>query len=154
MSYFNMSKSAYGAYVKEMSPSSTLAGDLLRAFAVGGAICCVGQALFEVYTGAGMAQELAATLVSVTLVFLGALLTGIGVYDDLAKIGGAGTLVPITGFANSVVAPALEFQTEGFVTGTGAKMFIISGPVITYGISASVVYGLILYLCTAVTDLH
>ena len=146
MSYFNMSKSAYGAYVKEMSPSSTLAGDLLRAFAVGGAICCVGQALFEVYTGAGMAQELAATLV-----FLGALLTGIGVYDDLAKIGGAGTLVPITGFANSVVAPALEFKTEGFVTGTGAKMFIISGPVITYGISASVVYGLIYYLTTAFT---
>ena len=151
MSYFNMSKSAYGAYVKEMSPSSTLAGDLLRVFAVGGAICCVGQALFEVYTGAGMAQELAATLVSVTLVFLGALLTGIGVYDDLAKIGGAGTLVPITGFANSVVAPALEFKTEGFVTGTGAKMFIISGPVITYGISASVVYGLIYYLTTAFT---
>ena len=101
-----------------------------------------------------MDRELAATLVSVTLVFLGALLTGLGVYDDLAKVGGAGTLVPITGFANSVVAPALEFQTEGFVTGTGAKMFIISGPVITYGISASVVYGLILYLCTAVTDLH
>ena len=101
--------------------------------------------------GAGMALELAATLVSVTLVFLGALLTGIGVYDDLAKIGGAGTLVPITGFANSVVAPALEFKTEGFVTGTGAKMFIISGPVITYGISASVVYGLIYYLTTAFT---
>jgi len=154
MSYFNMSKAAYGAYVKEKSPNSTLGKDMLSAFLVGGAICSVGQALLEVYAGAGMDRELAATLVSVTLVFLGALLTGLGVYDDLAKVGGAGTLVPITGFANSVVAPALEFQTEGFVTGTGAKMFIISGPVITYGISASVVYGLILYLCTAVTDLH
>ena len=154
MSYFNMSKAAYGAYVKEKSPNSTLGKDMLAAFLVGGAICCVGQALLQIYTGWGMEKELAATLVSVTLVFLGALLTGLGVYDDIAKVGGAGTLVPITGFANSVVAPALEFKTEGFVTGTGAKMFIISGPVITYGISASVVYGLILYLCSAVTDLH
>ena len=146
MSYFNMSKSAYGAYVKEMSPSSTLAGDLLRAFAVGGAICCVGQALFEVYTGAGMAQELAATLVSVTLVFLGALLTGIGVYDDLAKIGGAGTLVPITGFANSVVSPAIDFKSEGFITGMASKMFVVAGPVIVIGTLASVVYGVVLML--------
>lgn len=154
MSYFNMSKAAYGAYVKEKSPNSTLGRNMLSAFAVGGAICCVGQALLAVYLGAGMDRELAATLVSVTLVFLGALLTGFGVYDDIAKFGGAGTLVPITGFANSVVAPALEFKTEGFVTGTGAKMFIISGPVITYGISASVLYGLILYLCSAVTEVH
>ena len=154
MSYFNMSKAAYGAYVKQKSPNSTLGKDMLAAFLVGGAICCVGQALLQVYTGWGMEKDLAATLVSVTLVFLGALLTGLGVYDDLAKVGGAGTLVPITGFANSVVAPALEFKTEGFVTGTGAKMFIISGPVITYGISASVVYGLILYLITAMTDLR
>ncbi|MGI5978887.1 MAG: SpoVA/SpoVAEb family sporulation membrane protein [Oscillospiraceae bacterium] len=154
MSYFNMSKAAYGAYVKEKSPNSTLAADMLRAFAFGGAICCIGQALLQAYTGTGMDKELAATLVSITLVFIGALLTGLGVYDDLAKYGGAGTLVPITGFANSVVAPALEFKTEGFVTGTGAKMFIISGPVITYGISASVLYGLILYLCTAVTEVH
>lgn len=154
MSYFNMSKAAYGAYVKQKSPNSKLGKNMLRAFAVGGAICCVGQALQQIYTSAGMEEELAATLVSVTLVFLGALLTGLGIYDDLAKIGGAGTLVPITGFANSVVAPALEFKTEGFVTGTGAKMFIISGPVITYGISASVIYGLILYLCTAVTEVH
>lgn len=154
MSYFNMSKAAYGAYIKEKSPNSTLGKDMLSAFAVGGAICCVGQALLGLYIGAGMAQELAATLVSVTLVFLGALLTGLGVYDDIAKVGGAGTLVPITGFANSVVAPALEFQTEGFVTGTGAKMFIISGPVITYGISASVIYGMIYYVIGAVKKLH
>lgn len=154
MSYFNMSKAAYGAYIKEKSPNSTLGKNMLGAFAVGGAICCAGQALLELYKSSGMNEETASTLVSVTLVFLGALLTGFGVYDDIAKVGGAGTLVPITGFANSVVAPALEFKTEGFVTGTGAKMFIISGPVITYGISASILYGLILFLCNAVTDLH
>lgn len=154
MSYFNMSKAAYGAYIKEKSPNSTLGKNMLCAFAVGGAICCAGQALLELYKNSGMNEETAYTLVSVTLVFLGALLTGFGVYDDIAKVGGAGTLVPITGFANSVVAPALEFKTEGFVTGTGAKMFIISGPVITYGISASILYGLILFLCNAVTDLH
>ena len=112
MSYFNMSKAAYGAYVKEKSPNSTLGKDMLSAFLVGGAICSVVQALLEVYAGAGMDRELAATLVSVTLVFLGALLTGLGVYDDLAKVGGAGTLVPITGFANSVVSPAIDFKAE------------------------------------------
>ena len=90
--------------------------------------------------------EDAATAASITLVFLGALLTGLGIYDRLAKFAGGGTLVPITGFANSVVAPALEFKTEGFITGTAAKMFIISGPVIVYGIAASVVYGIILWI--------
>ena len=97
-----------------------------------------------------MPKELAMTLESATLVFLGALLTGLGVYGRLAKVGGAGTLVPITGFANSVVSPALEFKTEGFVTGTGAKMFVIAGPVIVYGISASVIYGVIYWLIETV----
>ena len=119
---------------------------MLRAFLVGGAICLAGQALIDIFMALGIDQETACTGGSVSLVFLGALLTGLGVYDDMAKFAGAGTLVPITGFANSVVAPALEFKTEGFVLGTAAKMFIISGPVIVYGISASVVYGLLYVL--------
>lgn len=144
MSYFNMSEEAYGAYVKNMSPNSKIFPNVFKAFFVGGAICCVGQAILGLYTFLGFEQMLGATLTSISLVFLGALLTGLGLYDDIAKIGGAGTLVPITGFANAMVSPALEFKTEGFVTGTGAKMFIIAGPVIVYGISASVVYGIIL----------
>ena len=119
---------------------------MLRAFLVGGAICLAGQALIDIFMALGIDQETACTGGSVSLVFLGALLTGLGVYDDMAKFAGAGTLVPITGFANSVVAPALEFKTEGFVLGTAAKMFIISGPVIVHGISASVVYGLLYVL--------
>ena len=146
MSYFYMSKEEYGAYVKKVSPNSKLFSNFFKAFAVGGAICCVGQAILGLYAALGLSKELAATSTSISLVFLGALLTGLGVYDDIAKIGGAGTLVPITGFANAVVSPALEFKTEGYITGTGAKMFVISGPVIVYGISASVIYGIILWL--------
>lgn len=146
MSYFNMTKEEYGAYVKKKSPNSKLFPDIVCAFAIGGAICCVGQLFLGIYTSMGLAKDIAPIFESITLVFLGALLTGLGLYDDIAKVGGAGTLVPITGFANSVVAPALEFKTEGFVTGTGAKMFIIAGPVIVYGISASIVYGIILWL--------
>ena len=146
MSYFNMSKEAYGAYVKKKSPNSKLFPNILKAFLVGGIICCIGQAILNLFIMLVNDKELSATLTSICLVFLGALLTGLGLYDDLAKIGGAGTLVPITGFANAVVSPALEFKTEGFVTGTGAKMFIISGPVIVYGISASVIYGIILWI--------
>ena len=146
MPFFNMSKDEYGAYVKKVSPNSKIIPNVIKAFAVGGAVCCLGQLLFDIYTYFGIADKAASTSTSISLVFLGALLTGLGVYDDIAKIGGAGTLVPITGFANAVVSPALEFKTEGFVTGTGAKMFIISGPVIVYGISASVVYGIILWI--------
>ena len=146
MRFFTQSKDEYDQYVKKKSPNSKLGPNMVKAFLVGGAICCVGQGFFALYTCLGCPKELAATFESISLVFLGALLTGLGIYDDLAKIGGAGTLVPITGFANAVVSPALEFKTEGFITGTGAKMFVISGPVIVYGISASVVYGLILWL--------
>lgn len=146
MAWFNMTTQEYGQYVKKKSPNSPLGKDMLLAFVFGGLICCVGQGLLLLYQGLDMPLELAMTLESVTLVFLGALLTGLGVYDDLAKYGGAGTLVPITGFANSVVSPALEFKTEGFITGTAAKMFIIAGPVIVYGISASVIYGIVLWL--------
>ena len=119
---------------------------MLRAFLVGGAICLAGQLIVNFYMNMGLDKDSAATAGSITLVFVGALLTGLGVYDDMAKIGGAGTLVPITGFANSVAAPALEFKTEGFVTGTAVTLFSIAGPVIVYGIAASVVYGLVYWV--------
>ena len=141
-----MTNDEYKNYTDSHSPRSKSGRNMLRAFLVGGAICLAGQALIDIVMALGTDQETACTGGSVSLVFLGALLTGLGVYDDMAKFAGAGTLVPITGFANSVVAPALEFKTEGFVLGTAAKMFIISGPVIVYGISASVVYGLLYVL--------
>ncbi len=142
----NLSNKEYGKLVQELSPASPVAADCVKAFASGGAICAVGQALLMMWTAVGLSEANAAIAVSVTLVFFGALLTGIGVYDEMAKFSGAGTLVPITGFANSVVSPALEFKTEGFISGTGAKMYQIAGPVITYGLAASVVYGLILLI--------
>ena len=141
-----MTNDEYKNYTDSHSPRSKSGRNMLRAFLVGGAICLAGQALIDIFMALGIDQETACTGGSVSLVFLGALLTGLGVSDDMATVAGAGTLVPITGFANSVVAPALEFKTEGFVLGTAAKMFIISGPVIVYGISASVVYGLLYVL--------
>ena len=141
-----ISREEYAALVREKTPPSPLGGNLLRAFLVGGLICCAGQAFFELYRAAGLDKETAAPVVSVTLVFLGALLTGLGVYDNIARFAGAGSLVPITGFANSVVSPALEFKSEGFITGMAAKMFVIAGPVLVYGTAASVVYGVILML--------
>lgn len=139
-----MTNEQYAEYVKKKSPGSPLWRDLVLAFLFGGLICCIGQGISQIWTALGADKDSAASATSITLVFLGALLTGLGVYDDIARLAGAGTLVPITGFANSVVSPALEFKTEGFITGTAAKMFIIAGPVIVYGISASVIYGLIL----------
>ena len=139
-----MSNREYGEFVKKKSPNSPLFTNMLKAFLVGGAICCIGQGILNIFTGAGLGEEEAAAAASITLVFVGTVLTGFGVYDSIAKFAGAGTLVPITGFANSVAAPALEFKTEGYITGTAAKMFIIAGPVIVYGTVASVIYGLIL----------
>ncbi len=146
MSYFKMTNEEYAAYVQKMSPNSKLATNLLKAFLIGGLICTLGQVILNLWLWVGLDKEGAGTATSISLVFLGALLTGLGIYDNIAKHGGAGTLVPITGFANAVVSPALEFKTEGFITGTAAKMFIIAGPVIVYGISASTVYGLVLWL--------
>ena len=140
-----MTNDEYKNYTDSHSPRSKSGRNMLRAFLVGGAICLAGQALIDIFMALGIDQETACTGGSVSLVFLGALLTGLGVYDDMAKFAGAGTLVPITGFANSVVAPALEFKTEGYVLGTAAKMFIISGPVIVYGIAFSVLLGLLKY---------
>ena len=146
MAYFRMTKEQYEEYCKKRAPNSKLFANTLKAFLVGGAICCLGQAIMECLSIFGLDPKSAGTWSSISLVFLGAVFTGLGLYGRLAKFGGAGTLVPITGFANAVVSPALEFKTEGYVTGTGAKMFIISGPVIVYGISASIVYGVILWL--------
>ena len=120
--------------------------DCWNAFWIGGAICTLGQFLANRYSALGLEKGLAGTAASMTLVALSALMTGLSLYDDLAKIAGAGTLVPITGFANAIAAPAVEFKTEGFVLGVGAKMFTIAGPVLVYGISASVVYGWIYWL--------
>ena len=117
-----------------------------KAFLFGGLICVIGQSLMDMYLYLGLSKDNASMSVSITLIFLSALLTGLGWYDSIAKHAGAGTLVPITGFANSVAAPALEFKTEGYILGLGAKIFIISGPVILYGTLASVLYGLIYYL--------
>ena len=143
-----MNDKQYARLVKDKSPKSPIVKDCLFAFASGGLICALGQFLLNRYTGLGMEKQDAAAWVSITLVGLSALLTGLSVYDDIAKYAGAGTLVPITGFSNAVAASAVEFQTEGFILGVGAKMFTIAGPVIVYGLSASVVYGIIYWIVT------
>ena len=145
-----MTNEEYKRYAEKRAPRSQTRGDLVRAFLYGGAICCLGQFFLELYGSFGLDAEAAGTACSITMIFFGAALTAAGVYDEIAKRAVAGTLVPITGFANSVAAPALEFKTEGFITGTAAKMFVIAGPVIVYGASAGVVYGLILLLFRAV----
>lgn len=142
----NMSPKEYNRYVARLAKKSPLGKDLLNSFLIGGLICVIGQLILNGYTALELSEQDAAAATSVSLVFLSAVLTGLSVYDDLAKIAGAGTLVPITGFANAVVSPAIEFKTEGFVTGMAAKMFIIAGPVIVYGTVASVLYGIILVI--------
>ena len=145
-----MTEKEYAQLVKEMMPPSPIRKDCFNAFAIGGLICMIGQFLVNRYKALGMDQQMAGTAASMTLVALSALLTGLSVYDNIAKYAGAGTLVPITGFANAIAAPAIEFKTEGFVLGVGAKMFAIAGPVIVYGLSASVVYGFLYWLWTTV----
>ena len=143
-----MTEREYGKLVQQMSPKSSLGKDCIFAFVIGGAICTLGQFFINLYQSLGIGKTDAGTLASMTLVALSALLTGLSLYDNIAKFAGAGTLVPITGFANSIAAPAVEFKTEGFILGVGAKMFTIAGPVIVYGVSASVVYGLIYWVTT------
>ncbi|MBQ8264379.1 MAG: stage V sporulation protein AC [Oscillospiraceae bacterium] len=140
----NMTNKEYAEFVKARMPASPIWRDCLLAFLIGGLICCLGQLITDGWTALGLGKEDAGTAATITMVFLGALSTGLGFYDDLAKYGGAGTLVPITGFANAVASPALEFKTEGLITGTAVKIFTIAGPVIVCGIVSSVVYGLIL----------
>ena len=143
----DMTNTDYGKYVNSKSPGSPSWKNYLCAFCVGGLICALGQGLLNFYKGwFALEQDDAAAAVSVTLILLSAILTGLGIFDKIAKHAGAGTLVPITGFANAVVSPALEFKSEGLVMGVAAKMFVIAGPVLVFGISASVAYGLILIL--------
>ena len=143
-----MTEKQYARLVEDMSPKSPSWKNCLCAFLIGGLICALGQGIMNGYLSLGLDKEAAGTAMSMTLVAISALLTGLSVYDDIAKHAGAGTLVPITGFANAISSAAVEFQTEGYILGVGAKMFTIAGPVIVYGVSASVVYGLIYWITT------
>ena len=143
----DMTNQEYSKYVGQKAQKSPLWKDMLWAFFVGGLICTAGQGLLNLYKSFDLSETAAAIAVSVTLIIIAAVLTGLGWFDNIAKYAGAGTLVPITGFANAMVSPALEFKSEGLILGTGAKLFTLAGPVLVYGISVSVVYGLILALC-------
>ena len=141
-----LSNQEYSQLVQAHAKPSPLWKDLAWAFGAGGTICVLGQALLNLYQRLGLDQEQAGTAVSITVIFVAAVFTGLGLFDKLAKRAGAGTLVPITGFANAMVSPALEFKSEGLITGTAAKLFVVAGPVLVYGISASGIYGLIFFL--------
>ena len=136
-----MDKQIYSEIVKKNSPNSNSGMNCLKAFLVGGAICAAGQGLIDLYTSLGLSKDDAGTLCSLSLIVLGVMLTALHVYDKIARHAGAGTLVPITGFANAMSSPAIEFKSEGLITGLGAKMFVIVGPVIVYGVIAAVIYG-------------
>ena len=142
----HMTNQEYNKYVASLAKKSPIWKDLLCSFLIGGAICALGQLILNGWGAAGLDKDAAAVATAISLVFLSAVLSGLSWYDDIAKIAGAGTIVPITGFANAVASPALEFKTEGFVTGLASKLFIIAGPVIVYGTLASIAYGLILCL--------
>ena len=142
----NMTNEEYNEYVKRMTPNSRVVRNSAKAFFIGGAICAAGQGFLEAYKSFGITEDNAYTLVTVTLIFIGAMLTGLNIYPKIAKHGGAGTLVPVTGFANAVTAPAIEAKTEGYVTGVGTKIFTIAGPVILFGTLASVICGILYYL--------
>ncbi len=143
-----MDKNKYSKLVKEKSPNSNTLMECIRAFLIGGGICAFGEVLFEIYKRLGLDEKHDRALVSLSLIFIASVLTMIGVFDKIAKVAGAGTLVPITGFSNAVTSAAIEFKSEGFVLGVGAKMFTIAGPVIVYGTVASVIYGVIYWITT------
>ena len=138
----------YSKLVDKYSEKSPLISDTAKAFVIGGIICTIGQVFRNFYTARGFNTELAGTATSISLIFIAALLTALNVFDEIAKFAGAGTLVPITGFSNAVVSPAMEFKTEGFVLGTASKMFVVAGPVIVYGTAAAVIYGVIYWVTT------
>lgn len=147
MNVMKQNKEEYKKYVDKKSPKPTYLKNCILAFLVGGLICCIGQGIHDFFTGVIQLYKLAAdTSTSMTLIFLGSLLTGLGVYDLIGKRAGAGSIIPITGFANSIVSPAMEFKKEGFVIGVGSNLFKIAGPVLVYGISSSILCGLIYYL--------
>ena len=143
-----MTEKQYDQLTRALSPKSPIGCDCFNAFWIGGLICTIGQLIMNGYLALGLEKEDAGTAMSMTLVAISALLTGFSLYDNIAKHAGAGTLVPITGFANAISSAAIEFKTEGFILGVGAKMFTIAGPVIVYGVSASVVYGVIYWITT------
>ena len=143
-----MNPKQYQKMVEQYSPNSHTLRDTFNAFWIGGLICVLGQLIMKGWELLGLDADQAGTATAMSLILLSALLTGVGIYDRIAKVAGAGTVVPITGFANSVVSPAMEFKTEGFILGVGAKMFTIAGPVIVYGVGASVVYGVIYWIIT------
>jgi stage V sporulation protein AC len=136
----------YREYVEKKSPKSKILRNIIRAFVVGGLICVIGQFINNFFRARGMDIDVSGSLTSIIMIFLGALFTGLNIYDDLGKFAGAGSIVPITGFANSIVSPAMEFKSEGYIMGVGARMFVIAGPVLVYGISASIIAGIIYYL--------
>ncbi len=141
-----MNKAQYKQFAEKKTPDSPMWKNMLFAFFIGGGICVIGQLLSTFYASFGLGKDAVSTAVSVSLIFLSILFTGLDLYDNLAKYAGAGTIVPITGFANAVAAPAIEFKTEGYVLGIGAKMFTVAGPVITYGVVSSALAGGIYYL--------
>lgn len=147
-----ISNKQYDEMVKKASPNSPIVLDCIKAFLIGGAICCFGQLLFYIFRKSGMSLDESRSLVSVALIIITAILTGIGVFDKIAKHAGAGTIVPITGFANSVVSPAMEFKSEGYIMGTGASIFKVAGPVILYGTTAASLYGLIYFIVEKVIN--
>lgn len=147
----NITQKEYKERNKKASPPSPVIKDCIMAFIFGGGICTMGEAFYHYYLGFGLGEKYSRAAVSITLIFIAAVLTMLKVFDNIAKVAGAGTLVPITGFSNAVVSPAIEFKSEGFILGVGAKMFIIAGPVIVYGVSASVIYGFIYWLIKMIT---
>lgn len=141
----NFTKQEYSDYVKSVSPNSKLFINIIKAFVVGGLICVIGQIIFNWLKGRGLDPDMVSSLTSTIMIFFGAFFTALNIYDELGRFAGAGSIVPITGFANSVVSPAMEFKTEGYIMGTGAKMFVIAGPVIVFGICSSIIVGVIHY---------
>ncbi len=147
----NENEKKYKDYVDEISPKPSYIKNYIMAFLVGGIICMIGQGINDSYMNfLGLSKENAATWTSITLIFLGAFLTGLGVYDLIGKKAGAGSIIPITGFANSIVSPAMEFKREGYVMGVGANLFKIAGPVLVYGVGSSIVFGFIYYIVKVV----
>ncbi|HEY8909775.1 MAG TPA: stage V sporulation protein AC [Desulfosporosinus sp.] len=137
---------AYKTLSQQLTPKPTILKNIVRAFVVGGVICAIGQVILNLFVIGGLTSIEASTAATATMIFLGALLTGLGIYDTIGKFAGAGSIVPVTGFANSIVAPAMEFQREGYILGVGSKLFTVAGPVLVYGITTSIVVGIIYYI--------
>lgn len=141
-----MTPEKYKLLAQQYTPKPTTVKNVSRAFVVGGIICAIGQVVINFFVSVGLSRMEASTAATATMIFLGALLTGLGIYDEIGKFGGAGSIVPVTGFANSIVAPAMEFKREGYVLGVGAKLFTVAGPVLVYGIATSIVVGLVYFM--------